>query len=259
MYRLVGECVELWADASAWREHLLHGACRLTGTQVGVLFELENIDPRVSPDLLDAADLGWCDDEARRLYVYTMGERGVDTQPAYPALARAARGRRCVTFLRNQLVPDADWYRSVMFNECARQARTDDYAVSMHHLRPFGTAQLLNVNRMLHEPPLGRHAQRILHLLHREIAPLVGTRLTTWRHRGLHGLSPRQRQTLECLLEGDSEKQVAHRLGLRRSTVHEYVTALHRHFRVSSRGELLAYFLRRQPEPQPRATPPGGP
>jgi DNA-binding NarL/FixJ family response regulator len=58
-------------------------------------------------------------------------------------------------------------------------------------------------------------------------------------------LSPRLRQTLACLLDGDSEKQVAARLRLSRPTTHQYVTALYRHFGVRSRAQLLTHFLRR--------------
>ena len=259
VYRLVGECGELWADPNAWQAHLLHGAAVLTGAHVGVVLELRGVAPERQPEILDAADRGWCDEASRRHYVYGMADRGVDLQPSYPALARAFRGRKCVTFLRNQLITDAAWYRSEMYNDCTRPAHTDHYLVSLHALPALGAAHLFNVNRMLHERPLDRREQRVLHLLHLSIAPMIGTRLATWRHRGLHMLSPRQRQTLERLLEGDSEKQIALRLGLRRSTVHEYVTALHRHFDVASRGELLAYFLRRRPEPHAHAQPPGPP
>jgi len=50
-------------------------------------------------------------------------------------------------------------------------------------------------------------------------------------------------------LEGDSEKQVAARLGLSRQTVHQYVTMLYRHFGVFSRAQLLAHILRRRMGP----------
>ena len=62
-------------------------------------------------------------------------------------------------------------------------------------------------------------------------------------------LSRRLRQTLSCLAEGDSEKRVAARLGVSRTTAHQYVTALYRHFGVRSRGELLAYILKRAGRP----------
>ena len=59
------------------------------------------------------------------------------------------------------------------------------------------------------------------------------------------GLSPRHVQTLQCLLAGDSEKEIANRLGVSRHTVHAYVKGLYRHFKVASRGELTARFVRR--------------
>jgi DNA-binding NarL/FixJ family response regulator len=71
--------------------------------------------------------------------------------------------------------------------------------------------------------------------------PANGHSLT--KHQ-LPSLSPRMRQTLDRLLVGDSEKQIAARLGLSRHTVHVYVKALYKGFGVSSRGELLAKFVR---------------
>jgi DNA-binding CsgD family transcriptional regulator len=58
-------------------------------------------------------------------------------------------------------------------------------------------------------------------------------------------LSPRQEQTLQYLLGGDSEKQVARKLKLSQHTVHVYVKALYRRFGVSSRAELLARHLKK--------------
>ena len=58
------------------------------------------------------------------------------------------------------------------------------------------------------------------------------------------GLSPRVRQTLDGLLVGDQEKEIAARMGVSKHTVHVYVKQLYRKFNVSSRGELLARFVR---------------
>jgi DNA-binding NarL/FixJ family response regulator len=96
-------------------------------------------------------------------------------------------------------------------------------------------------------PSFGPREVALVKLLHDEIAPLVGVRLTTEEHLSRDGLSKRLRETLSLLLEGYSEKQVASELKLATRTVHDYVTMLYQHFQVSSRAELLAYFVRRKP------------
>jgi DNA-binding CsgD family transcriptional regulator len=58
-------------------------------------------------------------------------------------------------------------------------------------------------------------------------------------------LSPRLSQTLQLLLQGDSEKQVAMKLKLSRNTVHVYVKALYRRYEVGTRAELLARHFKR--------------
>jgi two-component system nitrate/nitrite response regulator NarL len=58
-------------------------------------------------------------------------------------------------------------------------------------------------------------------------------------------LSPRERQTLELLLAGDAEKQIAAKLALSKHTVHVYVKSLYKRFDVSSRGELLARWVKK--------------
>lgn len=91
-----------------------------------------------------------------------------------------------------------------------------------------------------------------MRLFYAELGPHLGRALALSHEPSLSGLAPRVRQTLEALLEGDSEKQAAARLGLSTATVHEYVIALHRHFGVASRAELMAYFLRRARGQPPR-------
>jgi DNA-binding CsgD family transcriptional regulator len=91
--------------------------------------------------------------------------------------------------------------------------------------------------------PFGSHEQTMLRLIHCEMSWVYETDLLLATH-GAATLSPRQRQTLEYLLAGHSEKQIAVRMRLSPNTVHHYVKALHRHFGVSSRSELLAKWVR---------------
>lgn len=74
---------------------------------------------------------------------------------------------------------------------------------------------------------------------------------------GIDHLSPRKRQTLDGLLSGLSEKEIANGLGLSLHTVHDYVKSLYRQFGVSTRGELLATML--GPQRRPRERMPAGP
>jgi len=77
-----------------------------------------------------------------------------------------------------------------------------------------------------------------------ELCRLLGEGLGQSPGHAGDGLAPRTRQTLERLLAGDSEKQIASHLGVSPHTVHVYVKALYRHYDVCSRGELLARFVR---------------
>jgi DNA-binding CsgD family transcriptional regulator len=58
-------------------------------------------------------------------------------------------------------------------------------------------------------------------------------------------IAPRQVQTLELLLTGLSEKEIAKNLKISRHTVHVYVKSLYKRFNVNSRGELLAKWVRK--------------
>lgn len=56
-------------------------------------------------------------------------------------------------------------------------------------------------------------------------------------------LRPRLRETLECLLAGYSEKEAAAALRLSRHTIHAYVKELYEEFGVTTRAELMAWFV----------------
>jgi DNA-binding CsgD family transcriptional regulator len=85
----------------------------------------------------------------------------------------------------------------------------------------------------------------VLNLVSEELGRLIGGALVSGLEPGPEALSPRQRQTLTFLIEGDSEKQAAARLGVSYATAHQYVTSLHRFFNVRSRGELMSVAMKR--------------
>jgi DNA-binding NarL/FixJ family response regulator len=77
-----------------------------------------------------------------------------------------------------------------------------------------------------------------------ELCKVVGAHVSGSVADGAAGLSPRMRQTLEALMTGDSEKQIAAKMNVSPHTVHVYVKQLYKRFGASSRGELMARFVR---------------
>jgi DNA-binding CsgD family transcriptional regulator len=237
-FRLVGECRDLGDDPGLWGRHLYEGLCRLTGARVGIGGELR---ARGSDELALTIDTGLGPAE-RAVIADFFRSGGFGRHPVLAAFAEwtgrvAARTRR-------QLVADRDWYRSPAYTRYHRAIGTDHSLVSPL-LLPDGALNMITLHRTAGEQDFSPRERRLLLLVHDEAGRLIGTALTRASSDPLAGLSPRVRQTLACLLEGDGEKQAAARMGLSVPTVHQYVTVLYRHFGVASRAELLARFIRR--------------
>jgi DNA-binding CsgD family transcriptional regulator len=155
-----------------------------------------------------------------------------------------------VTTTRRQIADDDAYYAAPYYQNFRRHIDCDDYVVSIRIVDVPHRPEAISIDRPHGAPRFGPREVAILKLLHDEIAPLVGARLATEEHLCRDGLSKRLRETLSLLLDGRSEKEAARALGLSSRTVHDYVTTLYDHFRVSSRAELLAYFIRRNPTPR---------
>ena len=107
---------------------------------------------------------------------------------------------------------------------------------------------MVGVSETVNGDPSGTHERRKLIA---DFCKMIGGRVGAVASGACNapGLSPRERQTLQHLLAGDSEKQVARKLGIDPHTVHVHVKRLYKHFEVSSRGELLARCLASPPTP----------
>lgn len=152
-----------------------------------------------------------------------------------------------VTVPRSRMADEQTWHAAPHYLNFRRRLDCDDYVVSIRMVDVPRRPEGISIDRRHGAAPFGPREVALLKLLHDLIAPLVGIRLATEAHLCREGLSRRLRETLSLLLDGQSEKHAARELGLSLKTVHEYVGMLYRHFQVSSRGELLAYFIRRRP------------
>jgi DNA-binding CsgD family transcriptional regulator len=244
--RLVGECRDLGHDPALWFSHLLDGARRLLGglqTSGGEGWWPIGESLRVV-SAFDSTD----DATAHRWFLAYHRARGQHADAFFHAVS-VHPGRipgRLVTRTRAQLVSDAEWFRSSTFQDYRRPAGIGHEMTSLLTTSGGdGAISVVAINRPLGERDYTLRERRWLYFLHHEIGRLLGDALATETEPGPDGLSPRLRQTLACLIEGDGEKQIAARLSLSQATVHQYVTMLYRRFGVRSRAQLLAHVMKR--------------
>jgi DNA-binding CsgD family transcriptional regulator len=184
------------------------------------------------------------DGSARAHFLAYMRDNVPAVDPLFQALERLPG--TVVTRTRRQLVADRTWYMSAGFNEYRKKANVDHQLTSMCHTVPDVAISMICVHRAVGERDYSSRERRLLQFFHTELGPLIGRALVSATEPTPDTLSPRLQQTLACLLQGDSEKQVAARLGLSPVTAHQYITTLYRRFGVRSRAQLLACAFRRR-------------
>jgi DNA-binding CsgD family transcriptional regulator len=235
--RLFGEIRDIGERARA-RAHALDSLCRIVEADAVLL--TRRIAPGAGAEsVVEARALG-------RGPACDVSALGRLADPARARLAGETGGT--VARRREELIGDEAWYASGFVCDARRPLGLDHTIYAMSRGRGRTTAHVLEVMRAWGRRAFEPEDRDLVHLFHTECVPWI------WRTTGAEdadaSLSPRERQTLEALLTGASEKQIAARLGVATSTVHGYVKAVYRRFGVHSRAELMARWMR---------TPGGGP
>ncbi|HMG56041.1 MAG TPA: LuxR C-terminal-related transcriptional regulator [Kofleriaceae bacterium] len=238
--RLVVELRDLPRGSLAQQRRMLEGTAALVGAQVAVWADVAGLaSGRVV--IRPAIDLGWASERERAWFL-----RFVDTaqhslrDPTMAPMARAATSPM-FTFRRDQLLDDKQWYGSLHLQELRRPARVDDCIYSAYATGD-DTAACFSLHRAWGERRFTERERRLIELVHRE-ARFLHEPPNDLAPEIVRGLSPRLRDALRGLARGLSEKQLAAELGISPHTAHDYAKALHRHFGVQSRSELLARCL----------------
>lgn len=254
MLRLVREVCDRWDDPQAWREHLLNGACSLLDAKVGMMLT-EHEGTRYQFGRLTVTSVVGVAPHMKMLVQPVVSEmqdrEHQDVSDHFvPGIIRLHADflrQGWVTMPRCEMTDETAYHAAPYYLKSRKPLGCDDYIVSIRMVDVPRRPEGITIDRAHGERAFGAREVAILKLLHDEIGPLVGVRLATEEHLCRDGLSKRLRETLSLLLHGLSEKQVAGKLDLSVKTVHEYVGMLYKHFQVSSRGELMAYFVRREP------------
>lgn len=247
IFTIVGECLELWADPVAWQTHLLRRAARFAHCRVGLCYEVKDEPGETAARMLSAADDGWLDASERRTLVDGLSHRRLSYSPLWKSFAAALSRDQPRAFCQRDLVDDRCWHASEMYDVYVRPTRIGQGLMSgawMPH-RSSWSVWCLTSDRSDH--PLVEAQRCRVSQLHRQIAPLIGTRLCAPNQRSLEGLTRLRRQILDQLLAGRTEQEIADGLHRSRAAVHEHTAYLYEHFAVRSRSQLSAYFIRRMP------------
>ncbi len=147
---------------------------------------------------------------------------------------------------------------SRVYNNYLKPGGVDDRIISFSELpaAPWRSPRAINgitLHRAVGEPAFEPRDVGMVHLFHYELAPLLGTALALLEKPDQRPLPRRMQQVLDGLLTGETEKQLAERLGRSPHTVHTHVKRLYRRFGVASRAELLMQFVSRRTSGETKA------
>lgn len=241
--RLVGECRDLRHDPALWRGRACEGLVRLLGVRVVSGLEARWRRPAGPIAPFHVLQAGLTPHEHDRHFVPFFERATPDDDDVLFGPLKTTPGRHIIQ-VRTAAIPDAAWYGCRTYDEYFRCVGTDACVVSLWE-SPGDRVDMFGLHRDRTDRDFTPREVNLLRLFHAELGELIGPLLVAADDAfSPTRLPPRVRQTLACLLEGDSEKQAAARLGVSGPTVHQYVTALYRHYGVTTRAELLARVLR---------------
>jgi DNA-binding CsgD family transcriptional regulator len=247
IYELVHECRDLGDDPDGWQRHYSARLSALTGADLAFGGELAGLKGG-RPRPLGAAEWGWERGFDRRYWLRSC--ELLATDPTYPKIFHGYSRRLVhedgIALSRTEVVEEATWERST---ECQEVYRPTNVRDGLYCFRSIsGTVDEVS-GTMLFRAAGGRDFSPREKAVVREaqalVVALVGRALSRFNEPSAADLAPRVREVLRCLLEGDSDKQIAARLEISKYTVNQYVKVIFNHFGVTTRTELLARWIRR--------------
>ncbi len=247
IHRIVGECRELGDDPSVWRHRLCQGFRDLAGA--AVVFPGELCGFLCGP-LRKGGDTAWTEgniDFGPLWEAYDHNIRGVARRSdLFQGIKRAVRREGPGSFTRRRLLPDDVWYRSWESDLYRSLIGLSDHLCTALPISG-GTDRYsaIHMHRAKGSRPFGERDRVLVQRLHEAVVPLIGGPLASYADPAPSELPLRARQVLRLLLEGEGDKQVAKALGISPHTVNQYTKVIFAHFRVGSRAELLARWVRR--------------
>jgi DNA-binding CsgD family transcriptional regulator len=232
IFRLVNDVREVGADPQKWRPLMIRRLGKLLRAGIVVSSEV-HFRKNSHTGTMRVIDIGWvneADGTLRQIHTERDDER--------PEAFWLTAGHEPPAQEEGEAGSDLD--ELVPVKPAREIYGGTTFILSQVALPHAGAVDQLGLHREWGDEPFTRAEHRLVRLFHVELARLWRRDVLRQAKEPTTDLPPRLAQTLDELLAGSSEKQIAIKLELSRHTIHNYVKALHQRFGVNSRGELLA-------------------
>jgi DNA-binding CsgD family transcriptional regulator len=235
--RLLGDVAGQENDLAAQRVFLMNGLCVLIEASAWAWATACKVEPGEAPSNAGFYFGGFTPEQFAK---FQEAIEHPDTAIINAAFTREfAEKKTHLTRRREQIDPENHHLRSSVW-PIWQAAGVGQIIMS---IRPGerNSQAIMALYRPPGAPPFTPRDSRIAHIVLSEIPwlyELVPSKLGVT----VTQLSPRQRITLNLLLEGQDRKQIAEHLGISYHTVDEYAKEVYRYFSVHSQPELIARF-----------------
>jgi len=236
--RLIADVHIVPGDHAAKKQGLMSGLAGLIGADSwawGMAFQMAPDKPSAHLSMVH----GGFNEHTYAMFTQAYNHPGMSA--IHAPFARDLMARRChLTRLRNQIASDEEYVGSVC-HEAWQRAGVDDVIMSM---RPVAEG-LFSLVAMYRKPSSPRFTARDSQIAHIVLSGVPWLHAEGWpegHEPAARKLTPRQRMTMDLLIQGYSREEIAAYLEISVHTANDYVKAVFRHFGVHSRAALVARF-----------------
>lgn len=241
MLRLMGELGELPPDPAGRAVFLMDRLCKLVDAQWGIFSLMSNFQPGGDVVMHQSVQGGALDDGlASRFFQYVNDQYATD--PMLASMTAMQPGK--LVRSRPQMVDDRTWYNSAHYAEFRRKAHLDESIYAFYPVDRIGNAIGFGLTRPHGAARFNERERKTVDLLNDGLAWFYSTYHDASMSPAYPDLPLALQRTLQFLLQGASEKQIATWTNRSRHTIHDHVKGIYRRFQVCSRPELLAKLLR---------------
>ncbi len=246
IHRLSSDCRDLGDSSSLWRAHFASELAKLVDADLALTGEFETFTHRRR----DIGNATWGFDHGFDVGGWVLAQELLRKDPEYAITFRSYAEKRLsndgAALTRSQLVSDEEWDQSTEWQMVYRTLGVDWPLYCFHSMsNTDDDAHGLILCRKSGRGDFNLREAAIVRETVRQVTAMLGQALSLFRDPCPTRLGPRARQVLKCLLEGDSDKQIATRLGISRFTVNQHMKRIFVHFGVNTRSELMARWVRR--------------